>query len=404
MCAINLHIYRNCDILAAMLANNRLSMGETIRAARLQANLTQQELTDAINEKLTGHELIERSLISRWEQDKHFPSNSRRSALESVLGITLGSSPMRQKNTATFIAGREEFFKAVDYIQKESTEIWIMRKAKSYRSKYEHPNYVSTFDTLRQNNDCLFRELLFVNDQKGIDFIKGRISRNFPNYNIKAQDGPAPDMAVLISPTNKLALLHPVRNEDSLYYGLLLSGNSVQFAEQYFRDYWEDATPILGTAGLHKDNLEDLLRRFKNLNKSPGDQLREALNEPWGGVPPAVVETLLSAGKNTEITGIAREIDSDGPTKRRQLGVILVERGHAATAATFDELITNNVERRTVGFACIKYLVKNPTHAETLDLLEKIYKSVRDPQRLELEDFATEKGVECKWPKVDPKP
>lgn len=388
----------------AMLSDNRLNTGEAIRAARLQANLTQQGLADAINDVLTGHEVIERSLISRWEQGKHFPSNSRKSALENILDITIGPEPLRKMNLSTFISGRDEFFKAIDYMQKDSREFWVMRKAKSYRSRYEHPSYNSTFDRLRADKNCLFRELLFINDEAGINFAKQRIEKSFPNYHIKAQSGPAPDMMVFVSPSAKLALLHPSRSEDSLYYGLLISGSPAQFAEQYFRDYWEDATPLFGTAGFHEANLDDLSRRFNQVQKTPSEQLRDALNKPWGGVPATSINALLDAGRKDEISAIARELESDGPTKRRQLGVMLVEKGHAATASTFDELISNNVERRTIGFACIKFLLSEPHHAATQELLQKIYKHVRDPQRLELKNFAKERGINIKWPKVNPSP
>ncbi len=69
--------------------------GERIKLSRQRLGLTQQELADQLNEHLEGEEIVERSLISRWEQDKNFPRNHRKTALEEVLNIDLGTPALR---------------------------------------------------------------------------------------------------------------------------------------------------------------------------------------------------------------------------------------------------------------------------------------------------------------------
>lgn len=111
-----------------------------------------------------------------------------------------------------------------------------------------------------------------------------------------------------------------------------------------------------------------------------------------------VLDALLGSGQLDAIVRIARQTSSDGPVKRRQLATLLVARGHAATAAQFDDLIANHAERRTVGWACLARVQGSPDDAAARQLLEKIYQAIRDPQRRDLRQRAEELGLRIAWP------
>jgi hypothetical protein len=128
------------------------------------------------------------------------------------------------------------------------------------------------------------------------------------------------------------------------------------------------------------------------------------MRENEDNVSSGLVQTLLTAGKISEIVGIAKDEQSNGPTKRRQLAVCLVDQGYASAAAEFTHLIMNRAERRTVGRACLRRIKIDSTDAAAWDLLLTIYRDVRDPQRRDLRDTAKEYQLEIPWPDVDPNP
>ncbi|MCA1704056.1 MAG: toll/interleukin-1 receptor domain-containing protein [Actinobacteria bacterium] len=132
-------------------------------------------------------------------------------------------------------------------------------------------------------------------------------------------------------------------------------------------------------------------------------RLATRLRSGEDNVSPEVVERLLAAGRNEEIIRLARDSSSNGPTKRRQLAVCLIDRGQAQAAAAFDELITNNAERRTVGIACLDRLARR-SDDDAVALVMKIYTAVREPQRRELRNHAAAIGITIGWPEVDPNP
>lgn len=116
-----------------------------------------------------------------------------------------------------------------------------------------------------------------------------------------------------------------------------------------------------------------------------------------------LTERLLLAQRVDDVVRVARDSASNGPTKRRQLAVLLVHKGMADAAAQFDALISNNAERRTVGLACLDRLSEQRDDAAER-LAVKIYKAVRDPQRRELRSHATALGIDLHWPEVEPNP
>lgn len=118
-------------------------------------------------------------------------------------------------------------------------------------------------------------------------------------------------------------------------------------------------------------------------------------------VSAGLVDRLLAADRRREIVALAKDPSSDGPTKRRQLAVLLVQRGESTLAAQFDQLITNNAERRTVGIACLDRLVRGSDDAAS-ELVLKIYRAVRDPQRRDLRNHADDIGLSVDWPGVEP--
>lgn len=116
-----------------------------------------------------------------------------------------------------------------------------------------------------------------------------------------------------------------------------------------------------------------------------------------------LVDRLLLAGRQNDIIQLARNSSSNGPTKRRQLAVCLIAQGKSDAAGAFDELITNNAERRTVGIACLDRLARQ-TDGDALALVLKIYRAIREPQRRDLRNHASALGAEVEWPDVDPNP
>jgi hypothetical protein len=133
-------------------------------------------------------------------------------------------------------------------------------------------------------------------------------------------------------------------------------------------------------------------------------QLSVLLQAGEDNVAAPLVDRLLAAGRLDELVVRALNPSSSGPTKRRQLGMLLVQRGYAAAAAKFDDLIYNNAERRTVGIACLDRLALDDTDDDALSLVLKIYRAVRDPQRQNLRSHAERLGLSISWPEVPPNP
>ena len=117
-----------------------------------------------------------------------------------------------------------------------------------------------------------------------------------------------------------------------------------------------------------------------------------------------LIDELLAADQIERVVGLASSARSDGPTKRRQLGVILVQRGLANAAAEFDHLIANNAERRTIGLACLDRMEIVPDDHSAQVLLFKIYRGVREPQRRDLRHRAVQMGLDIDWPEVESNP
>jgi transcriptional regulator with XRE-family HTH domain len=67
-----------CDKLWNVLASKMSSIGELIRLRRQARGWNQVELGKAIN--------VERTYVSRWENDRHRPNHAHAAALARVLG------------------------------------------------------------------------------------------------------------------------------------------------------------------------------------------------------------------------------------------------------------------------------------------------------------------------------
>jgi hypothetical protein len=129
--------------------------------------------------------------------------------------------------------------------------------------------------------------------------------------------------------------------------------------------------------------------------------LAKLMHQGEENVSASVVDPLVDAGQFEAIVRIARDPQSDGSVKRRQLAVLLISRGYAAAAAQFDNLISNNAERRTVGWACLARLMESPSDAAARQLATRIYRAVRDPQRRELRQRAEALELNMVWPSTD---
>jgi hypothetical protein len=154
---------------------------------------------------------------------------------------------------------------------------------------------------------------------------------------------------------------------------------------------------------LVKSVAEARVRAFRARAESDLARLAVLLRAGEDNISSELVDRLLVADHLDDVVFLAQKPESDGPTKRRQLGVLLVTRGLSSSAARFDEQIKNNAERRTIGYACLER-IREQDDEEANSLLEKIYRAVRDPQRRDLRDRATELGLQVNWPEVRPNP
>jgi TIR domain len=119
-------------------------------------------------------------------------------------------------------------------------------------------------------------------------------------------------------------------------------------------------------------------------------------------VDPLLVRRLLETGKREEVLGIAER--SDNSVSLRQLATALLQAGDSEGVTRFVRAIGNLAERRTVGVSALDCLERDPLDDGVRTLLFGIYSDVREPQRRDLRMAAQDRGLELKWPDVEPHP
>ncbi|MFI5240629.1 MAG: multiprotein-bridging factor 1 family protein [Candidatus Saccharimonadia bacterium] len=246
------------------------TVGETIRISRIRLGLTQQQLANKLNEELASQEIIERSMISRWEKDLHFPRNARKDALEKHLGITLGNPPLKRDSFAAYSANQLEISKSIEKGLETCDELWITNVAGAPNIWNDLPVSRKIFEKLRKSQACQFRELIYVHDLEGLKAVENAAKSAKPRYRIRVRVSPGHPLPILLAPNKKFGLFLSGFNDDIANVGLELNGQIAGFIEHYFRHLWDRATPILESDGIQEQNII---------------KIRNALNDFGGSLP-----------------------------------------------------------------------------------------------------------------------
>ncbi|HEX5374987.1 MAG TPA: toll/interleukin-1 receptor domain-containing protein [Solirubrobacterales bacterium] len=132
------------------------------------------------------------------------------------------------------------------------------------------------------------------------------------------------------------------------------------------------------------------------------ERLAESLNGEQSEIEPTAVEALCKAGRMQQILELVRK--SENSVALRRLGAVLVRLRELSAARTVADRTPNLAERRTIGVRGLDLLKEKPDDREAEDLCIHIYRSVRDPQRRDLRNAASERGLDVKWPELEPNP
>lgn len=131
-------------------------------------------------------------------------------------------------------------------------------------------------------------------------------------------------------------------------------------------------------------------------------QFAVSLKKGTQDVSDRVVDELIRAGGLPNAVGHA--LGSDNSVALRQFAVILVERGAIDQAQTVSDQIPNNAERRSVGLAVLDRLAEEPARTDLDVFVRHIFVSVREPQRRDMKQGASRRGISIDWPDVAPNP
>ncbi len=250
--------------------------GERIKLSRQRLGLTQQELADQLNEHLEGEEIVERSLISRWEQDKNFPRNHRKTALEEVLNIDLGTPALRQNNSSLYLSGREEIEQSMLLGLRHCQEIWMTNKPMD-RSIWSELDDISTLlEGSRANEACFFREIYYVRTSNDLTRIKDIAMRNYPRYEMKIRVAPGHTLPILLAPKDRFGVILSGFFDDITSVGLMLNAQAMGFNEHYLRHIWSKATAIFTDGKFQRQNFTQathILKQIGGIAKNEFDDL-----------------------------------------------------------------------------------------------------------------------------------
>lgn len=248
-----------------MSTNNYNSAGHKILISRKRKGLTQSQLTLALNDLLSGNQIVERSMVSRWEADKHFPTAERKLALEKILGIQLGEAPLRRDHFAAYLSSRDEVYQAILDGFKGTSEFWMINRTAERSSIPSNAVLVKElFEELRNDKDCVVSELFFIHEEADMRTLIKRISAEYPSYLARAVLSPSPVIPFFYSPADKFGVLLSDIGADSLHYGIELHGVLTRFTEQLYRDLWADAIPVYTAGGVSNKNLKLIRQRLKD--------------------------------------------------------------------------------------------------------------------------------------------
>lgn len=132
------------------------------------------------------------------------------------------------------------------------------------------------------------------------------------------------------------------------------------------------------------------------------ERLAESLNGERSEIEPTAVEAVCKAGRMPEMLELVRR--SENSVALRRLGAALVRLRELDAVRTVADRTPNLAERRTIGVRSLDLLQEMPGDREVEDLCIHIYRSVRNPQRRDLRNAATERELDVDWPELDPNP
>lgn len=228
--------------------------GERMKIARLRLGLTQQELVDLLNNELKGDEIVERSILSRWENNKNFPRNERKLLIEKTLDISLGSAPLRRETFSSYLTSRDEIEESTMLGLQSCTEVWLSNILEPRSIWRELPETHNHLQELRSSPTCYFREIIYVRTLDDIDKVKKFASENHPNHDIRIRIAPGHAFPVLLAPKSRYGVILSGFRDDITSVGLELNGAVAGFNEHYLRHIWNGAAPLLENGVFMKDN------------------------------------------------------------------------------------------------------------------------------------------------------
>lgn len=234
------------------------STGETIRRARVSLGITQQQLADKVNDLLPASEFVERTMISRWEKDQNFPRNSRKSALEGLLGVDLGSPPHRRETQSAYITNQPQLQASLLAGLENCTELVMTNASRSSNIWEDMPESRQALDKLRQSRQCLFKEIFYVKDLADLEKIEALAKENYPHYRVRVRLSPAHPLPLLLAPNKRYGLFMSGFGDDVPSVGLELKGDLSGFVDYYFRYIWDDGLTILDESGLVGASIEQM--------------------------------------------------------------------------------------------------------------------------------------------------
>lgn len=228
--------------------------GEKIRAARLRLGLTQQQLADRLNDALSGPEIVERTVISRWEKDKNFPANGRVKVLEDLLGIELGNPPTRRETSASYVTTRQEIADCLAIGLQDCTELWMTSVFDPHTIYNEIDSAQVRLEELRQDPNCRFREIVYIRNNEELRRGRDEAKKQHPNYSLRIRTAPGHPFPVLLAPNSRFAMFLSGFFDDVSSVALELVGQVAGFNEHYLRHIWHKATPIYEDGQFNEEN------------------------------------------------------------------------------------------------------------------------------------------------------
>lgn len=232
------------------------SYGERIKIARLRLGLTQQDLVDILNNELQGDEIVERSILSRWENNKNFPRSHRKLVLEKTLDISLGSAPLRRETFSAYLTSRDEIEESILMGLQSCSEVWLSNILEPRSIWRDLPEVHHLLQELRLSPVCYFREIIYIRTLEDMVNVKKFAAQRHPSHDIRIRIAPGHAFPVLLAPKSRYGVLLSGFLNNITSVGLELNGAVAGFNEHYLRHIWNKATPIFENGDFNKVNYQ----------------------------------------------------------------------------------------------------------------------------------------------------